>query len=140
VTIAGSVATDAFSRGSQTPVTPAYPDLFYRAATEELCENIANQVVDATGAPFTSSSTSCTNGDGVLTKLVEQVMGLNPSDPAHAQALAILQTHCAAASKPATTGTGGRTPGGGTTSAQTTGLRSTFVLACESPTSLGIGL
>ena len=33
LTIAGSVAADAFSRGSQTPVTPAYPDLFYRAAT-----------------------------------------------------------------------------------------------------------
>ncbi len=138
VTIAGSVAQDAFSRGSQTPVTPAYPDLFYRAATEELCENIANQVVDATGSAFTSSSSSCSNGDGVLGKLVEQVMGINPSDALHDQALQILQTHCTAASK-STTGTGGRL-GGGSTSAQTTGLRSTFVLACESPTALGIGL
>jgi hypothetical protein len=140
VTIAGSVAQDAFSRGSQTPVTPAYPDLFYRAATEELCENIANQAVDATGSPFTSSSTSCTNGDGLLTKFVEQVMGLNPSDSAHDQALSILQTHCMAASKAKTT-TGGGFGGGGTSaSGQTTGVRSTFVLACESPTALGIGL
>src|SRR6185369_7245318 len=34
--IAGRGAADAFSRGSQTPVTPDYPDLCYRAATEEL--------------------------------------------------------------------------------------------------------
>ena len=82
LTIAGSVANDAFSRGSPTPVTPAFPDLFYRAASEELCENIAKLVVDVTGGPYTSSSTSCTNGDGLLTKFVEQVMGVNPSDPA----------------------------------------------------------
>jgi hypothetical protein len=137
LTIAGSVAADEFSRGSPTPVTPAAPDLFYRAGSEELCENIANQVVDATGGPYTSSSGSCANTDGVLTKLVEQVMGINPADPLHDQAIAILETHCTAASKSTTTGTG---RGGTSTSAQTTGLRSTFVLACESPTSLGIGL
>jgi hypothetical protein len=72
-----------------------------------------------------------------LTKLVEQVMGINPADPLHDQAITILETHCTAASKSTTTGTG---RGGTSTSAQTTGLRSTFVLACESPTSLGIGL
>jgi hypothetical protein len=131
VTIAGSVAADAFSRGAQTPVTPAYPDLFYRAATEELCENVAKLVVDVSGGPYTSSGTSCTNGDGLLTKFVEQVMGVNPSDPIHASALTVLETHCAAAAKV-------KTSGGG--SAQTNSVRSTFVLACESPTSLGIGL
>jgi hypothetical protein len=130
-TVAGSVAADAFSRGSQTPVTPAYPDLFYRAATEELCENVAKLVVDATGGPYTSSSTSCANGDGLLTKFVEQVMGLNPGDPAHAGALSILESHCGMAAKV-------KTSGGG--SAQTNSVRSTFVLACESPSSLGIGL
>ena len=130
-TIAGSVAADAFSRGSQTPVTPAYPDLFYRAATEELCENVAKLVVDVSGSPYTSSTTSCGNQDGLLTKFVEQVMGINPSDPAHDQSITILETHCAAAAKVKTTGGG---------SAQTNSVRSTFVLACESPTSLGIGL
>ena len=141
VTIAGSVAADAFSRGSQTPVTPAYPDLFYRAATEELCENVAKLVVDATGGPYTSSSTSCANGDGLLTKFVEQVMGLNPSDKLHDGALTILENHCALAAKVKTTTTGGGLGGGTTsTSAQTNAVRSTFVLACESPSSLGIGL
>ena len=107
LTIAGSVAADAFSRGSQTPVTPAYPDFFYRAATEELCENVAKLVVDATGGPYTSSSTSCANGDGLLTKFVEQVMGLNPTDVLHNHAVDILVSHCGAAAKVKTTTTGG---------------------------------
>ena len=47
-TIATSVAADAFSRGSQIPVTPSDPTLFYRSATELLCSNIAAQVVDPT--------------------------------------------------------------------------------------------
>ena len=46
--IAASVAADAFSRGAESPVTPSEPTMFYRAATEMLCENIATQVVDAT--------------------------------------------------------------------------------------------
>ncbi|HVV50478.1 MAG TPA: hypothetical protein VHO06_12510 [Polyangia bacterium] len=141
LTIAGSVAADAFSRGSQTPVTPAYPDLFYRAATEELCENIAKLVVDVSGSPYTSSSTSCADGDGLMSKMVEQVMGLNPGDKLHDPAVTILENHCAMAAKVKTTG-GTGFGGGGTTSssAQTNSVRSTFVLACESPTSLGIGL
>jgi hypothetical protein len=122
LTIAGSVAADAFSRGSQTPVTPANPDLFYRAASEMLCENVANQVVDATTGSVYSSSSYAT----AITGMVENVMGINPSDSAHAMAISILTDHYNAvlASK----------------ATATTSLRSTFALACESPTSLGIGL
>ena len=57
---------------------------------------------------------------------------MNPSDPAHPQALSILETHCAAAAKVEDDPAAGN--------AATNALRSTFVLACESPTSLGIGL
>jgi hypothetical protein len=131
LTIAGSVAADAFSRGAQTPVTPAFPDLFYRAASEELCENVAKLVVDVSGGPYTSSSSSCSNGDGLLTKFVEQVMGIAAGDSIHDKALMTLENHCGNAAKV-------KTSGGG--SAQTNAVRSTFVLACESPTSLGIGL
>jgi hypothetical protein len=69
-------------------------------------------------------------------------MGLNPSDSAHDSAKMILENHCAMAAKVKTTTTGGGFGGGstGSTSAQTNSVRSTFVLACESPTSLGIGL
>jgi hypothetical protein len=53
----------------------------------------------------------------------------------------ILKNHCAAAAAVKTTTTGGGFGGGTTsTSTQTNSVRSTFVLACESPSSLGIGL
>src|SRR5437667_307971 len=102
---------------AQTSLTPIRLE---SAATEELCENVAKLVVDATGGPYTSSSTSCANGDGLLTKFVEQVMGLNPSDTLHDGALMILENHCGLAAKVKTSTTGGGLGGGTTsTSAQT---------------------
>jgi hypothetical protein len=122
-TIAGGVAADAFSRGSETPVTPSDPNLFFRAAAEELCENLAPLVVDATsGGVYTSA-----NAATAIPDMVQKIMGYTPNDSHYAQALSILQSHQSAvlAAK------------GGTA---TVALRSTFVLACESPTSVGIGL
>jgi hypothetical protein len=121
--IASSVAADAFSRGSETPITSSDPTLFYRAATEMLCENMANQVVDAPSASVYSS------GDvaSALPDMVEKLMGYPPSDPKHAPALEILTAHQAEVLKQ-----NPRNPG--------LALRSAFVLACESPTALGVGL
>ena len=87
--IAASVASDAFSRGAQSPVMPSEPTMFYRAATEMLCENIATQVVDATaGAVYTS-----TDIPGAINAMVDTVMGYPPSHPLHAQAAQILMDH-----------------------------------------------
>ena len=123
LTIAGSVAADAFSRGSQTPVTPSSPDLFYRAASEMLCENVSKLVVDAT----TGSVYSSTDVATAIKGMVETVMGINPGDTAvHDMAVSILQSHYSAVLA--------------TKASATNSLRSTFALACESPTSLGIGL
>ena len=94
-----------------------------------------------TGAPYTSRSTSCANGDGLLTKFVEQVMGINPSDSLHDGARDIsdpLRRRGQGEDDHDGGGFGGGSTG--STSAQTNAVRSTFVLACESPTSLGIGL
>ena len=125
--IAASVAADAFSRGAQSPVTPTEPTMFYRAATEMLCENIATQVVDATsGAVYTSSDIP-----GAINAMVETIMGYPPSHPLHAQAAQILMDHQAAAAAGAS---------GSSSSKATVGLRSAFALACESPRALGIGL
>jgi hypothetical protein len=121
--IAASVPADAFSRGAESPVTPASPSVFYRAASEELCENIAPQVVDATTATVWTSA----NKDPAMIDMVEKIMGYPPSDPNHAPALAILQDHYTSVLA---------APGGSATVA----LRSVFVLACESPTALSIGL
>jgi hypothetical protein len=125
--IASSVAADAFSRGAQSPVTPTEPTMFYRAATEMLCENIATQVVDASsGAVFTSADVP-----GAINAMVETVMGYPPSHPLHAQAAQILMDHDTAVAQAAS---------GSAATKATTGLRSAFALACESPRALGIGL
>jgi len=125
--IASSVAADAFSRGAQSPVTPTEPTMFYRAATEMLCENIAAQVVDAaSGAVYSSSDVA-----GSIDAMVTTVMGYPASHPLHAQAVQILTDH--------DTAVVGSASGSSATKA-TTGLRSAFALACESPRALGIGL
>ncbi|HZU84786.1 MAG TPA: hypothetical protein VE987_17770, partial [Polyangiaceae bacterium] len=120
-TIAGTVVADTFSRGGATPVTPADPNLFFRAAVEELCENIAPQVVD--GA--TSSVWSSSNASAAIPDMVQRIMGYPPGDTNYPMAVSILQTHMQSAQAQ---------------SNASTALRSTFVLACESPTSVAIGL
>jgi hypothetical protein len=133
-TIAQSVATDAFSRGSQVPVTPSDPTLFYRSASELLCSNIAAQVVDPSGGGGVYSNTDV---PGAINSMVQTLMGYPPGHPAHAEAIQILQEHYDGARVlRIATGTGTQMRQVTTTEA----LRSTFVLACESPTAVGIGL
>jgi hypothetical protein len=122
--IAGGVVADTFSRGSQTPVTPADPNLFFRAAVEELCQALAPQVVDATAKSVWSSTTSA-NVTAAISDMVQRVMGYPPSDSHYAMAVSILKGHMQSA----------QAQGGASTA-----LRSTFVLACESPTSVAVGL
>ena len=62
-----------------------------------------------------------------LPDMVEKLMGYPPSDAKHAAALEILMAHQAEVLKQ-----NPRNPG--------LALRSAFVLACESPTALGVGL
>lgn len=120
--IASSVAADAFSRGSESPITPSDPTLFYRAASEMLCENIAVQVVDAMTNTIWSSTTPMT----AIPDMVDKVMGYPVSHPSRAQATQILQDHYNSVMM--------QTRNAGTA------LRSAFVLACESPTSVSCGL
>ncbi|HEY2734798.1 MAG TPA: hypothetical protein VGI70_12475, partial [Polyangiales bacterium] len=121
--IAGSVAADAFSRGSEQPITPPDPTLFYRAAIEMLCENIATQVVDAaSGTVYTSSNVATAIPD-----IAEKVMGLPPSHPQRMAAQQILQDHYSAVLAQNRNGA-------------SVALRSAFVLACESPASVALGL
>jgi hypothetical protein len=135
--IAASISTDAFSRGAQSPVTPSDPTLFYSAATEMLCENVAVQVVDAASGTIYASS----DVTGAIKSMVETIMGYPPGSPRHDQAIQILTDHNKMVAAATTTGGGGFGMGGAASpSKATNALRSTFVLACESPTALGIGL
>jgi len=120
--ISGSVATDGFSRGSEIPVTPADPTLFYRAASELLCENVAAQAVDAAEGGLYQSS----DPDGAMADMVAKIVGYTASDPHYAMALQILHEHF------------DETRGSGASASDA--LRATFALACQSPTSLGVGM
>ncbi len=122
--LAGSIPADAFSRGSQLPVTPPDPNLFYRAASELVCEAVAAKVVD--GPAATNLYTSATGSAAAIPDMVVKVMGLPASDPHYAGALKALQDHYAAAVAAKST--------------TTSSLRSTFAAACQSPTSLSLGI
>src|SRR5262249_28133592 len=109
--IATSIPADGFSRGSEFPITASVPTLFYSAASEMLCENVAATVVDAT----TGSIFSSTDPPAAIADMVQRVMGYPPGDPLYAGAVQILQdnynAHVAGKATP------------------TNALRSTFALA-----------
>jgi hypothetical protein len=120
--LAGALPADAFSRGVAAPVTAADPTLFYRAASELLCEAIAGRLVDAQqGSLFSSSDPAAAIAD-----MVTRVMGVPATDPKHEGAVDALSRHFAAAED------GGESA--------TSALRSTFSAACQSPPSLALGI
>lgn len=119
--LAGALPADAFSRGVAAPVTPTDPTLFFRAASELLCEAVAGKVVDGATAKFSSANVAVS-----VEALVTTVMGVPPSDPQHAGAVAVLTTHFTDAKA------------GGATA--TNAMRSTFSAACQSAPSLALGI
>lgn len=120
--LAGALPADAFSRGVAAPVTPSDPTLFFRAASELLCEAVAARVVDSgASAKFQSADTPA-----AFEGLVSTVMGVAPSDPRHTAAVSVLSSHFEAAKS------GGATP--------TNALRSTFAAACQAAPSLALGI
>lgn len=121
--LAGALPADAFSRGSEVPVTAPDPNLFYRAASELVCEAIASKVVDAASDSVFSSASP----DTAIEDMVTRVMGVPPGDPKHGPAVTILTTHFNNAKTSAK-------------ATATNAMRSTFSAACQSPTSLSFGL
>jgi hypothetical protein len=119
--VAGSVVADTFSRGSPTPVTPQDPNLFFRAGVEALCQALAPQVVDAAANSLWSSADAAS----AIPDMVHRIIGYPPSDSHYSMAVSILQNHMQSAQSQ---------------SNASVALRSTFVLACESPTSVTVGL
>lgn len=117
------VPADGYSRGSEAPTISTDPGLFFRIATETLCRVVAEQVADPAAplkARYSSQAVPAAVDD-----LVKTVMGLPKEDPRHATARQILSEHF----------DGAKAAGATATEA----LRSTFVLACSSPSSVGLG-
>jgi hypothetical protein len=127
--IVSGLPSDGYGRGSVAPVLPNQPTLFFRAATENICEAVAVQVIDVPTAKQTpgvkqwsSSQSTAAIGDFVST-----LMGLTTPDPRTAPATALLQQHYQSALQQQ-----GITP--------TQALQSTFITACLAPTFVSIGM
>ena len=116
-----AVPADAWGRSKEAPVQTSAPTMFTTAAQEALCREIAPRVVDASGSPLTSRDVP-----GSVVALVEQVAGLPPSDPRHADLLADLQAHVAEAE--------------GLAVRPRSILQSAFILTCSSPFVAAVGL
>ena len=120
--LSGTLPADAYSRGAESPVLTADTSLFYRSITENLCRTLADQVVDVGTTPRFSSKTPAAAVDD----MVRTVMVLVDGDARQSGATAILNEHYAAAVKSGATARDA--------------LKSTFVLACSSPTAVSVGL
>ena len=119
-----SIPAASYSRGAESPVVSRDPNLFFRASVENICRRLADEVVDKTpGTPRYSS----TMPQPAIDDMVKTVMGLPLADARFSAARSILVEHYEAAAKTA-----------GITARDA--LKSTFVLACSSPTSVSSGL
>jgi hypothetical protein len=120
--LALSVPGAGYARGAETPLMPHDPSLFFVAATENLCGLVAGQIIDAGARPRYASAKPAE----AIADFVRTLMALPASDPRAAAMTQILTDHHAAATA----------AGEGAADA----LRSTFVLACESPLAVSSGL
>ncbi len=128
--IVSGLPSDAYGRGAAAPILPNEPSLFFRAGIENLCENVAAEVVDpAEGAqpPAGAKQWSSAQPDAAIVDFVSVLMALPASDPRAAPSRAALSSHFRSA-----LGQPGVTP--------TQALRSTFVVACTAPSAVTVGL
>jgi hypothetical protein len=124
--IAGGLPSDGYGRGAPIPVLPTSPTLFYRAGLENICENVANMVVDNKTPPAGAVTYASTDPTTAISHFVTDIMGIVPDDPRSAPMTGMLTAHYNNAIKNAAT--------------KTDALKSTFVVSCLSPNVAGIGM
>jgi hypothetical protein len=128
VQIALGLPSDGYGRGAAAPVLPNQATLFYSAATENICTQLANQVIDPPANKQVAGSKSWSSGSPApaIADFVSIVMGLPPSDPRSQPASDALMRHFQSAMS--------------SSKNATTALRSTFITACLAPGAVSIGL
>jgi hypothetical protein len=119
--VATNVPLDGYLRGAEAPALSTAATPFFRGATESLCAYAASLVIDKTNSRYTS-----TKKDAAITDFVANIMGITAADPMSATATQLLSEHFDAAKQAG--------------ASATDALKSTFVTACLSPTSVAIGL
>ena len=117
--IAEGLPSDAYARGAVNPVLVAKPDLFFFGGIRNLCQTVANGVVDS-GAPSKYVSTDTA---AAITDFSTNLMGLSGERASTAHN--ILQGHYTVAKQAGLS--------------NTNALKSTFVLACSAPSTISIG-
>ncbi|MEM9069837.1 MAG: hypothetical protein AAGE52_15095 [Myxococcota bacterium] len=106
-----------FQRGSPAPSLPAQPSVFAALSTQRVCEDLAGRVVDVGALPRDPAA--------LAAYLVTEVMGVVPGDPRQAALEEVLQDHFVDVRMSAS---------------ESNAVRSTFALACQSPTANVRGL
>ena len=126
--IVSGMPSDGYGRGGTIPVLPNQPTLFYRGGLENVCVQVAAQVVDARANPKQPGAKMWSSAQpaAAIADFVSIVMGLTANDPRTADVTTALTAHFTNAKS------------GGATA--TDALRSTFVVACLSPSFIGIGM
>ena len=125
--IVSGLPSDGYGRGGVAPILPNQPTLFYRAATENICEGVAAQVIDAKAPAPGLKQWSSAQPNAAIADFVSLIMGLTASDPRAPEATMLLQAHFTAAQQQS-----------GTTATQA--LQSTFIAACMAPSAISIGM
>ncbi len=118
-TIATVLPSDSYSRGQTMPTLANDPGLFFYSGVENICTTLAGRVVDApANSKYKSSAFAA-----AISSMVHDFMGLYA--PRDAEPLSILTDHYNAALK--------------TGASASDALKSTFILACMSPSVVSIG-
>ena len=121
IAVANNIPVDGYLRGAEAPALSTDQTPFYRGATESLCAYAAGLTIDKNKSRYDS-----TKKDAAITDFVANIMGITSADPNSETVTQLLNEHydaaVAAGAKP------------------TDALKSTFIVACLSPTSVAIGL
>jgi hypothetical protein len=126
--IVGGMPADAYGRGGVAPILPNQPSLFYRGALENVCEYLAQATIDAPLNPKQPGAKAwkSTDSTGAIDDFVSTVIAITPSDARAQPVTDALTRHFQSAMQDG--------------ASATDALRSTFVVACLSPSFAGVGL
>ncbi|HMJ53282.1 MAG TPA: hypothetical protein VK540_14445 [Polyangiaceae bacterium] len=121
IAVTNNLPLDGYLRGAEAPALSTDQTAFYRGATESLCAYAAGLTVDKAKSRYDS-----TKKDTAITDFVANIMGITSEDPNSAAVTQLLKDHydAAIAAK----------------ASPTDALKSTFITACLSPTSVAMGL
>ena len=138
--IAVVLPSDAYTRGSEAPVLANDPSLTFRTGMENVCATLALNLVDANFKRYLTDTPA--HQTAAIADLVHGLMGI--TGDRDAPRVAILTDHFNAAAAFQLAALPQTTPPTPPTTAQkaqasTDAMRSTFVLACLSPSVVGVG-